>query len=91
MSVSMSQWTWVMTLAAGAGCCAILPSLLDFRPELYGLPPFDDLVGETVPVQPVWRIRGTVVKGFGRGSRELGIPTANLDRESLQVSSALLT
>ncbi|XP_065841675.1 riboflavin kinase-like [Oscarella lobularis] len=24
-------------------------------------------------------VRGIVVKGFGRGSRELGIPTANLD------------
>lgn len=28
-------------------------------------------------------LRGVVVKGFGRGSRELGIPTANLDAESL--------
>jgi riboflavin kinase len=28
-------------------------------------------------------LRGTVIKGFGRGSRELGIPTANLDAESL--------
>lgn len=25
------------------------------------------------------RIKGPVVKGFGRGSKELGIPTANLD------------
>lgn len=28
------------------------------------------------------RMTSTVVKGFGRGSSELGIPTANLDRES---------
>ena len=28
--------------------------------------------------------QGTVVKGFGRGSKELGVPTANLDSESLQ-------
>ncbi|KAK9824264.1 hypothetical protein WJX72_009063 [[Myrmecia] bisecta] len=69
---------------AGAGCCSTLSSLFDFHPEVYGLPPFDDLVARTVPVSPVWRIRGTVVKGFGRGSRELRIPTANLDRESLQ-------
>jgi len=27
------------------------------------------------------RMMSTVVKGFGRGSRDLGIPTANLDRE----------
>jgi hypothetical protein len=29
------------------------------------------------------RLRGTVVKGFGRGSKELGVPTANLDPEAL--------
>jgi len=28
--------------------------------------------------------QGTVVKGFGRGSKELGVPTANLDSDSLQ-------
>ena len=32
------------------------------------------------------RMIGTVVRGFGRGSRELGIPTANLDGASLQSS-----
>lgn len=69
-----------------AGCCAVLPSLFDFRPEAYGLPPFEDyVVGEVVPVAPPWCLKGTVVKGFGRGSRELGIPTANLDSKSLQV------
>ncbi|BDA50444.1 Pseudouridine-5'-phosphatase at N-terminal half [Coccomyxa sp. Obi] len=72
-----------------SGCCAVLPSLFDFRPELYGLPPFEDAIcGEVVPIQPPWRIKGTVVKGFGRGSRELGIPTANLDSESLQSALA---
>ena len=25
-----------------------------------------------------------MVKGFGRGSKELGVPTANLDSDSLQ-------
>eukprot|EP00051_Salpingoeca_urceolata_P028034 m.484595 g.484595 ORF g.484595 m.484595 type:complete len:151 (+) comp23443_c0_seq1:195-647(+) len=29
------------------------------------------------------RLRGTVVKGFGRGSKELGIPTANLDEDTV--------
>ena len=29
------------------------------------------------------RLAGEVVKGFGRGSKELGIPTANLPVESL--------
>ncbi|OBZ91310.1 Riboflavin kinase [Choanephora cucurbitarum] len=28
-------------------------------------------------------VSGTVVKGFGRGSKELGIPTANLNEEAL--------
>lgn len=34
-------------------------------------------------------LRGEVIKGFGRGSRELGIPTANLDTEALEASGAL--
>ncbi len=28
-------------------------------------------------------MKGAVVKGFGRGSKELGIPTANLDADAL--------
>jgi riboflavin kinase len=32
------------------------------------------------PSLPI-RMVSTVVKGFGRGSADLGIPTANLDRE----------
>ena len=43
-----------------------------------------DYVGETVPLEAPWRIRGPVVRGFGRGSRELGIPTANLAPEALR-------
>jgi riboflavin kinase len=31
-------------------------------------------------------LRGTVIKGFGRGSKELGIPTANLDVDALGAS-----
>lgn len=68
-----------------AGCCSVLPSLLDFKPEQYGLPPFEDTIHGVVPLEPVWRLKGKVVKGFGRGSKELGIPTANLDAASLQV------
>eukprot|EP01025_Chloroclados_australasicus_P018339 TRINITY_DN19560_c0_g1_i2.p3 TRINITY_DN19560_c0_g1~~TRINITY_DN19560_c0_g1_i2.p3 ORF type:complete len:255 (+),score=38.00 TRINITY_DN19560_c0_g1_i2:448-1212(+) len=62
----------------------ILSSLLDFRPELFGLPEFTDYVSQSVPLIPVWKIKGKVVEGFGRGSKQLGIPTANLDRESVQ-------
>ncbi|KAI8068036.1 hypothetical protein BC940DRAFT_300174 [Gongronella butleri] len=43
------------------------------------------LVGPEVPETPYpFTIRGTVVKGFGRGSKELGIPTANLNEEALE-------
>lgn len=55
---------------AYSGCeCAFLASLLAFNPTDYGLPAFDDLVAGTVPLDPVWRLKGPVVKGFGRGSR----------------------
>jgi riboflavin kinase len=29
-------------------------------------------------------MQSTVVKGFGRGSRQLGVPTANMDPRPLQ-------
>jgi len=35
------------------------------------------------PVHPALRIKGPVIHGFGRGSKELGIPTANLDAAAL--------
>ncbi|KAK9796262.1 hypothetical protein WJX73_007319 [Symbiochloris irregularis] len=69
-----------------SGCCEVLPSLLSFVPERYGLPAFTDHIHGTVPLTPPWRLKGTVVKGFGRGSKELGIPTANLDAASLQAA-----
>jgi HAD superfamily hydrolase (TIGR01509 family) len=62
----------------------VLPSLLSFEPHRYGFSPFMDYIAGTIPLDPVWRISGKVVKGFGRGSKELGIPTANLDAVSLR-------
>jgi len=36
----------------------ILPSLYDFRPERYGLPPFTDMLPHgVVPVEPPWRLK----------------------------------
>ncbi|MCO5566878.1 hypothetical protein L7F22_020561 [Adiantum nelumboides] len=54
-----------------------LSSLLDFKPEAWGLPCFQDWVCNALPIEP-WYVGGPVIKGFGRGSKVLGIPTANL-------------
>ena len=70
-----------------AGMVEILKSLLDFKPESYGLPGFEDTVLGVVPLHPNWRFKGRVVRGFGRGSKELGIPTANINTIALQVNS----
>lgn len=55
----------------------VINSLLDLHPEKWGLPPFEDWIENTLPIEP-WYIGGPVIKGFGRGSKVLGIPTANL-------------
>ncbi|KAK9767343.1 riboflavin kinase [Basidiobolus ranarum] len=42
------------------------------------------IVGPEVPVEPFpFELQGEVVRGFGRGSKELGIPTANLPEEAV--------
>lgn len=58
----------------------VINSLLDLQPEKWGLPPFQDWINGTLPTEP-WYIGGPVIKGFGRGSKVLGIPTANLSTE----------
>ncbi|PIA65599.1 hypothetical protein AQUCO_00100830v1 [Aquilegia coerulea] len=58
----------------------VINSLLDLQPEKWGLPPFLDWIEGTLPIEP-WYIGGPVIKGFGRGSKVLGIPTANLSAE----------
>lgn len=55
----------------------VINSLLDLRLEKWGLPPFQDWLDGTLPMEP-WYISGPVIKGFGRGSKVLGIPTANI-------------
>ncbi|KAJ1704195.1 hypothetical protein LUZ63_003974 [Rhynchospora breviuscula] len=59
----------------------VVNSLLDLQLEKWGLPPFEDWIEGTLPIEP-WYIGGPVIKGFGRGSKVLGIPTANLSAES---------
>ena len=47
---------------------------------------------ENGPLAAPVLLRGPVVKGFGRGSKELGIPTANLDIDALgEAAEALAT
>ncbi|CAO3656267.1 unnamed protein product [Mucor hiemalis] len=42
------------------------------------------LVGPEIPSKPFpFALQGTVVKGYGRGSKQLGIPTANLSDEAI--------
>nr|XP_029123026.1 bifunctional riboflavin kinase/FMN phosphatase isoform X3 [Elaeis guineensis] len=65
----------------------VVNSFLDLHPEKWGLPPFEDWIEGTLPIEP-WYIGGPVIKGFGRGSKVLGIPTANLPAENF---SALLS
>jgi len=43
------------------------------------------IVGQEVPATPYpVKMKGEVIKGFGRGSKELGIPTANLPETSFE-------
>ncbi|CAN1175874.1 Bifunctional riboflavin kinase/FMN phosphatase [Linum perenne] len=58
----------------------VINSLLDLHPEKWGLPSFEDWIEGTLPIEP-WHIGGPVIKGYGRGSKVLGIPTANLSTE----------
>jgi riboflavin kinase len=46
-------------------------------------PTMSTLTHQQLPI----RIVATVVRGFGRGSKDLGIPTANLDRTSMKSST----
>lgn len=67
-----------------AGACEVLKSLLDARPERHGLRPFGDLVGGVAAPVEAWRVAGEVIKGFGRGGKDIGCPTANLPTEALE-------
>ncbi|KAI8931646.1 hypothetical protein NX059_011296 [Plenodomus lindquistii] len=48
--------------------------------------PRDPIAGPDTPQSPFpIKLRGPVVKGFGRGSKELGIPTANIPLSGLSI------
>jgi riboflavin kinase len=69
--------------ACGGARTTLLCSLLDVKPCAWALPPLHDWVARALPLQPLLRLKGPVVRGFGRGSKLLGIPTANLDADAL--------
>ncbi|KAF2745325.1 riboflavin kinase [Sporormia fimetaria CBS 119925] len=49
--------------------------------------PRDPIAGPQHPESPYpLRLRGPVIKGFGRGSKDLGIPTANIPIEGLDIN-----
>ncbi|KAH7381316.1 riboflavin kinase [Phaeosphaeria sp. MPI-PUGE-AT-0046c] len=48
--------------------------------------PREPLAGPSTPRPPFpLKLRGPVIKGFGRGSKELGIPTANIPLSGLSI------
>lgn len=71
------------------GCTLMIPHLLAFDPQLFGLPAFRDTIAVpstttsnvAVPIEPPLVVEGEIVRGFGRGSSMLKIPTANLPDE----------
>ncbi|KAK2424673.1 bifunctional riboflavin kinase/FMN phosphatase [Trifolium repens] len=46
-----------------------LNSLLEFQPELWGLPPFDDWVDNTLPIEPI-HLNGLYVNGSLLGTKD---------------------
>jgi riboflavin kinase len=50
----------------------------------------DAFVESVLPLRPAVRLGGPVVRGFGRGSKTLGIPTANLDVAPIKKESDAL-
>ncbi|KAF3039665.1 riboflavin kinase [Didymella keratinophila] len=49
--------------------------------------PRDPIAGPDTPQPPFpLKLRGPVIKGFGRGSKELGIPTANIPLSGLSIN-----
>ena len=58
-----------MSHYVSSGICQLLPSMLAFDPSTFGLPPFGDVIHGVTPMDTPIHIRGTVVKGFGRGSK----------------------
>ena len=52
--------------------------LESLQTEIVGLPEFKDW-GQHVTIKKPILLEGTVVSGFGRGSKQLGCPTANIE------------
>ena len=70
---------------------ALLPLLVTAAHLLRGERAMYDSARQPIPspagvvaLSPVVTLKGPVVHGFGRGSKQLGIPTANLPAEELE-------
>jgi FAD synthase len=42
-------------------------------------------------LNPILKLKGPVIHGFGRGSKELGIPTANLNADDFETELSTIT
>ncbi|KAJ9550310.1 hypothetical protein OSB04_014355 [Centaurea solstitialis] len=49
----------------------VIHSFLDFQPELWALPPFDDWVMKALPIEPI-HFQGSYVNGFLQESSDIG-------------------
>ena len=53
--------------------------------------PVTSILAVMFRLSPPRRLVGTVIHGFGRGSKELGVPTANMDKTAVQSAKDLKT
>ncbi|EEH52958.1 uncharacterized protein MICPUCDRAFT_36086 [Micromonas pusilla CCMP1545] len=82
-------------LYVDAGADVVISSLYDldfaaFLPAGSDWIAHETLLDPVLPLPEIVRVGGAVVKGFGRGSKVLGIPTANLDATPLKLQSDAL-
>ncbi|KAL9243759.1 hypothetical protein vseg_017609 [Gypsophila vaccaria] len=57
-----------------------LNSLLEFQPEMWGLPPFDDWVDKALPIDPIY-LEGQVLDGFLAAFPEKNAQTNDLPQQ----------
>lgn len=73
-----------MTASSSSGSNQAIPAQKQQQDQQQRQAPAEAVVESPVKMLPI-RMTSTVVRGFGRGSKDLGIPTANLDLSQLQM------